>query len=67
MNKTFLTGVDSSHEFLLKWWYKRITNHNPDIHITICDYGMTPEVRDWAKAHADHFIEYPKHHKCAWF
>ena len=67
MNKTFLTGVDTSHEFLLKWWYKKITYHNPDIHITICDFGMSPEVRDWAKTHADHFISYPKHHKCAWF
>ncbi|MBN2164497.1 MAG: tetratricopeptide repeat protein [Pontiellaceae bacterium] len=68
MNKTFITGTDASQEWMLKWWYRNITTHNPDIHITICDFGdMSPEVRAWARAHADHFIQYPKRDKCAWF
>ena len=67
MNKTFLTGVDTTHEWMLKWWYKRLVAKNPDIHVTICDFGMSPRVQAWAKTHADCFLEYPKHHKCAWF
>ena len=68
MNKTFITGVDGKQEWMLKWWYRNITKHNPAIHITICDMGgMSPEVRKWARAHADHFIQYPKHPQCAWF
>ena len=67
MNKTFLTGVDETHEYLLKWWYKNITKHNPDTHITICDFGMSEKVKRWAKSNADSFLEYEKHSKSAWF
>jgi len=67
MNKTFITGVDENHEWMLKWWYRNITKHNPDVHITICDFGMSQKVRTWAYQNADHFIEYSKHPKNAWY
>ena len=67
MNKTFITGVDENHEWMLKWWYRNITKHNPDVHITICDFGMSQKVRTWAYQNADHFIEYTKHPKNAWY
>ena len=67
MNKTFMTGVDDTQEYLLKWWYKNIIKHNPDVHITICDFGMSEKVKQWAKVNADCFVEYPKHKINAWF
>jgi len=67
MNKTFITGVDTTHEWMLKWWYKKLVANNPDVHVTICDFGMSDKVRAWAKTNADHFIQYPKHPQNAWF
>lgn len=63
---SFITGVDKNHEWMLKWWFNNIRKHS-DTNITLCDFGMSYEIKEWAKSVADHFIEYPPHPKCAWF
>jgi len=66
MSASFITGVDSNHEWMLEWWFNNIRKHS-DIPITICDFGMSDKMSNWAEMTASHFIKYPKHHKCAWF
>ncbi|MBN2164496.1 MAG: hypothetical protein JXR25_04965 [Pontiellaceae bacterium] len=59
--QTFMTGVTGNQEWMLKWWYRNITKHNPDAHVTICDFGgMSDEIQVWAKRHANCFIQYPE-------
>lgn len=67
MNKTFLVGSDHQLQDLLPWWYKNVKKHNPDIHITIADFGLTPSAKEWALKHTNVLLEYEPHSKFAWF
>lgn len=65
-SRCFITGVDSNHQWMLPWWLENLQAHNDD-DVVIADFGMTEEWSKWAEERADHFIKYPKHHKCSWF
>ena len=67
MNKTFLTGSDHNLQDLLPWWVGCVRKHNPDIHITIADFGLTGSAKDWVKHNANHVIVYERHPELAWF
>jgi len=67
MNKTFVTGVDKNLQDLLPWWVSNIRKHDKETHITIADFGMSPEWREWAKKNCNSLLKYPKHPKCSWF
>lgn len=66
MNASFITGVDHNHEWMLKWWFNNIRRHST-LPITLCDFGMSEQMSNWAKENATHFIKYERHPKCAWF
>ena len=66
-DKTFLTGADSNLEDLLPWWFECVRKNNPDIHITIADFGLTHSGKHWAETHADKVLTYERHPKLAWF
>lgn len=66
MKHSFITGVDQNHEWMLQWWVNNVRKHNKS-HITLCDFGMSPAISEWARNNSDHFIKYEPHHKCAWF
>ena len=67
MNKTFLTGADYNLQDLLPWWVGCVRKHNPDIHITIADFGLTDSAKDWVKHNVNHVIVYERHPTLAWF
>ena len=67
MNKTFLCGSDNNLEDLLPWWYFNVKKHNPDIHVTVADFGLTQSGKHWAETHADKVLTYERHPKLAWF
>ena len=67
MNKTFLTGSDHNLQDLLPWWVGCVRKHNPDIHITIADFGLTDSAKDWVKHNVNHVIVYERHPTLAWF
>ena len=67
MNKTFLTGADHNLQDLIPWWVECVRTHNPDIHITIADFGLTDSAKDWVKQNANHVIVYERHPELAWF
>ncbi len=67
MNKTFLTGADYNLQDLLPWWVECVRKHNPDIHITIADFGLTDSAKDWVKHNVNHVIVYERHPTLAWF
>ena len=66
-DKTFLTGADSNLEDLLHWWFECVRKNNPDIHITIADFGLTQSGKHWAETHADKVLTYERHPTLAWF
>ena len=67
MNKSFLVGSDHHLEDLLPWWYLNVKKYNPDIHVTVADFGLTLSGQHWAETHADKVLKYEKHSKLAWF
>ena len=67
MNKTFLTGADHNLQDLIPWWVECVRTHNPDIHITIADFGLTDSAKDWVKHNVNHVIVYERHPELAWF
>tara|TARA_R110002020_G_scaffold411538_2_gene621174 strand:- start:858 stop:1517 length:660 start_codon:yes stop_codon:yes gene_type:complete len=67
VNKTFLTGADYNLQDLIPWWVGCVRKHNPDIHITIADFGLTDSAKDWLKENVDHVITYERHPTLAWF
>ena len=67
MNKSFLTGADHQLQDLLPWWVECVRTHNPDIHITIADFGLTESAHEWAKSNVNTVIKYDRHPKSAWF
>ena len=67
MNKTFLTGSDHNLQDLLPWWVGCVRKHNPDIHITIADFGLTDSAREWVDKNVDKVLTYEMHPKLAWF
>ena len=66
-DKTFLVGADDQLEDLLPWWYANVRKHNPNIDVTVADFGMTDSGRFWAERHANKVLTYEKHPKLAWF
>ena len=66
-DKSFLVGSDSQLEDLLPWWYFNVKKHNPDIHVTVADFGLTQSGKHWAETHADKVLTYERHPKLAWF
>ena len=67
MNKSFLTGADHQLQDLLPWWVECVRTHNPDIHITIADFGLTESAHEWAKSNVNTVIKYDRHPTNAWF
>ena len=67
MNKSFLVGSDHHLEDLLPWWYFNVKKHNPDIDVTVADFGLTQSGKHWAETHADKVLKYEKHPTLAWF
>ena len=57
MNKTFLCGSDNNLEDLLPWWYFNVKKHNPDIHVTVADFGLTHSGKHWAETNADKILK----------
>lgn len=39
-SRCFLTGADSSHEWMLPWWVENIQRHMPGEKIVIADFGI---------------------------
>ena len=66
-DKTFLVGADDQLEDLLPWWYSNVRKHNPDIHVTVADFGLTHSGKHWAETNADKVLTYERHPKYAWF
>ena len=67
MNKSFLTGADHQLQDLLPWWVECVRTHNPDIHITIADFGLTESALEWVKSNVNTVIQYGRHPTSAWF
>lgn len=67
IDKTFITGADSTHEIYLKWWLRNFREHNKDAHVTICDFGLTSKAHEWIKENADWVVRYEPHSTSAWF
>ena len=67
MNKSFLTGADHQLQDLLPWWVECVRTHNPNIHITIADFGLTESAHEWAKSNVNTVIKYDRHPTNAWF
>ena len=66
-DKTFLVGADDQLEDLLPWWYANVRKHNPNIHVTVADFGLTQSGKHWAETNADKVLTYERHPKYAWF
>ena len=66
-DKTFLVGADDQLEDLLPWWYANVRKHNPNIDVTVADFGLTQNGKHWAETNADKVLTYERHPKYAWF
>ena len=66
-NKTVITAVDEKYEWLLEWWFDNVRHNNPDLPITIADWGMSAKMVEWAMANADTYIPLKRHDKHPWF
>ena len=66
-NKTVITAVDEKYEWMLEWWYDNVRYNNPDLSITIADWGMSAKMVEWAMANADTYIPLKRHDKHPWF
>ena len=66
-DKTFLVGADDQLEDLLPWWFANVRKHNPNIHVTVADFGLTQSGKHWAETNADKVLTYERHPKYAWF
>ena len=44
-----------------------VRKHNPDIHVTVADFGLTHSGKHWAETNADKVLTYERHPKYAWF
>ena len=66
-DKTFLVGADDQLEDLLPWWYANVRKHNPNIDVTVADFGLTQSGKHWAETNADKVLTYERHPKYAWF
>jgi len=47
-NHGILTGCDSQHEWMLKWWWKNYSKTNT-YPVTFIDFGMTEGAKSWCK------------------
>ncbi len=66
-NKTVITAVDEKYEWLLEWWFDNVRHNNPDLPITIADWGMSVNMVEWAMDNADTYIPLNRHEKHPWF
>jgi len=48
--------ADHQMEWMLPWWYQNLREHNPDVQIAFCDWGMTEEGKKWC---AERGLVYP--------
>jgi hypothetical protein len=48
-----VTGCDVHHEWFLPWWYKHFRQHNPKLDVSFADFGMSENMRKWAKDNGD--------------
>ena len=49
-DRAFLTGCDDKTEWMLPWFIKGFRKHNPDVKISLADFGMTDKMMEWAVA-----------------
>ena len=66
-DKTFVTGVDENFQDMLPWWIENIRRHDKETHITVADFGMSPNWAEWTKKNVNCFLKYPKYHRSSWF
>lgn len=55
-DKYFITGCDSNTEWQLPWFvgkYEKVCNEK----LIIADFGMTPEMREFAKEHSSYIMD----------
>lgn len=45
-----ITGCDSSHEWMLQWWFEKYKKHNK-YPVLFADFGMTDAAHRWCAAH----------------
>lgn len=48
--KAIITGSDKSTEWMLPWWIERIREFNPDVHISIHDYGLSEGMKQFLQS-----------------
>lgn len=49
-DRAFLTGCDHKTEWMLPWFVEGFRKHNPDVKMSLADFGMTDEMMEWAVA-----------------
>lgn len=47
-DRAFLTGCDEKTEWMLPWFVEGFRKHNPDVKMSLADFGMTDEMMKWA-------------------
>ena len=47
-DRAFLTGCDNKTEWMLPWFIETFRKHNPDVKISLADFGMTDKMMEWA-------------------
>lgn len=55
---SFLTGCDKNTEWQLPWFLSNFKKFSPDP-IMVADFGMTHEMRQYVKDHADYLLDAP--------
>ena len=65
-DRAFITGCDAKCEWQLKWFLDNYRKHN-DTPIVFCDFGVTPEVREWAYVFFVDIYELPVQRAGGWF
>lgn len=46
--RAVVTGFDSGHEWMLKWWHGHYKKHN-DYPVYFADFGMSPTCQSWCR------------------
>jgi hypothetical protein len=64
--KAFLTGCDVNTEWMLKWWFTEYSKHN-DTPVIFADFGLSPEMREYADKTFDHVFDLPSRSDKNWF
>ena len=52
LKKVIITGTDKKYQHYLPWWIHNINKHtSEDVHISIADFGMDKEWKQWCRKH----------------